>query len=266
MEYDHDKEVILLFVMVIFFPFFLTIFIAGAIGQAGTSYMNALSCNGVSQNETDNLAGISTEAYLQQIMNGKVGIRNISDVKLPSVESDEVKSSPWWISVPVNVPYILSENGIGEKAVATAYSRLGDPYSMALRGLDNYVDCSYLVYWTYKQLGVELPLTAAEQGRYIVNHQLMVSKENLLPGDLIFWSFKPNMRFMNITHVGIYAGEGMVIDASSTYKKVVYRSLFSEDKQVLYGRIFLSDIEGEVKPDSDETRQESNSGMAESQK
>ena len=40
---------------------------------------------------------------------------------------------------------------------------------------------------------------------------------------------------MNITHVGIYAGDGMVVDASSR-GEVVYRSLFDSDKQVLYGR------------------------------
>lgn len=52
----------------------------------------------------------------------------------------------------------------------------------------------------------------------------------------MFWSYKPNGRFMNITHVGIYAGDGKVVDASYSKGKVVYRNLFDEDKQVLYGR------------------------------
>ena len=30
----------------------------------------------------------------------------------------------------------------------------------------------------------------------------------------MFWSHQPNGRFMNITHVGVYAGAGKVIDAS----------------------------------------------------
>lgn len=41
---------------------------------------------------------------------------------------------------------------------------------------------------------------------------------------------------MNIGHVGIYAGDGKVVDASSTKKQVVYRNLFDSNKQVLYGR------------------------------
>ncbi|WP_338044750.1 hypothetical protein [Paenibacillus periandrae] len=41
---------------------------------------------------------------------------------------------------------------------------------------------------------------------------------------------------MDITHVGIYAGEGKVVDASSSRGQVVYRNLFDLDKQVMFGR------------------------------
>ena len=65
---------------------------------------------------------------------------------------------------------------------------------------------------------------------------LTVAKKDLVPGDLIFWSYRPNGRFMNITHVGIYAGNGKVVDASSSKGQVIYRDLYCADKQVLYGR------------------------------
>lgn len=70
----------------------------------------------------------------------------------------------------------------------------------------------------------------------MVEQNLTVAKESLQPGDLVFWSHKPNGRYMNITHVGIYAGDGMVVDASYSKGNVVYRPLFDNDKQVLYGR------------------------------
>ncbi len=70
----------------------------------------------------------------------------------------------------------------------------------------------------------------------MVEHNLTISRQNLQPGDLVFWSYKPNGRFMNITHVGVYAGNGKVVDASYSKGKVVYRNLFDSDKQVLYGR------------------------------
>ncbi|GGG18058.1 NlpC/P60 family protein [Paenibacillus aceti] len=65
---------------------------------------------------------------------------------------------------------------------------------------------------------------------------LTVSAADLVPGDLVFWSYERNGRFMDITHVGIYAGDGKVVDASSTRGQVVYRGLFDSDKQVLFGR------------------------------
>lgn len=125
---------------------------------------------------------------------------------------------------------------IGTEAVRFALSHLGDPYSQELRGQGDYTDCSYLVQWVYRQLGVKLPGTAAEQGKYCVNNGLTISKANLAPGDLVFWSHKVNGRYLNITHVGIYAGDGKVVDASSSRGRVVYRNLFDADQQVLYAR------------------------------
>lgn len=55
---------------------------------------------------------------------------------------------------------------------------------------------------------------------------------------------------MNITHVGVYAGNGMVVDASSSRGKVVYRNLFDADKQVLYGRPALLSTAGKDKKEN----------------
>ena len=151
-------------------------------------------------------------------------------------EGDEFSDwSNWNVSEDVTY-YDLPANEVGGKVVELAMSRLGNPYSQAHRGQGSYVDCSYLTMWCYRQVGITIPGTAAEQGRYMVEHNLTISKENLQPGDLVFWSYKPNGRFMNITHVGVYAGNGMVVDASYSKGKVVYRNLFDSDKQVLYGR------------------------------
>lgn len=128
---------------------------------------------------------------------------------------------------------------LGSQAVELALTRLGDPYSQLKAGQDNYTDCSYLVQWVYRQLGVEVPRTAAEQARFIVENGLFLTSDVLIAGDLIFWSYEPNGRFMDITHVGIYAGEGKVIDASSSRMQVVYRNVFDADLQVMYGRPYF---------------------------
>ncbi len=124
----------------------------------------------------------------------------------------------------------------GGEIVKLAMSRLGDPYSQEKRGQGRYTDCSYLTMWCYRQIGISIPGTAADQGKYCMENGLTISKEDLVTGDLVFWSYRPNGRFMNITHVGIYAGNGKVIDASTAEGIVVYRNIFNSNKQVLYGR------------------------------
>lgn len=130
----------------------------------------------------------------------------------------------------------LPEGEKGSEIVRLAMLRLGDPYSQERRGQGRYTDCSYLTMWSYRQIGIIIPGTAAEQARFCVNNNLTVSKNDLVPGDLVFWSHQPNGRFMNITHVGVYAGNGKVIDAAYSKGQVVYRDLFDSNKQVLYGR------------------------------
>ena len=132
----------------------------------------------------------------------------------------------------------LPEGELGSDIVEYAISRLGHPYSQPKRGQGNYVDCSYLARWCYQQAGVThfTAGTAAEQTRYCVNNGLCVAYSDLQPGDLIFWSFNANGRFMNVTHVGIYAGDGYVIDASSNRSMVVYRPVFGESSIVACGR------------------------------
>ena len=78
--------------------------------------------------------------------------------------------------------------------------------------------------------------TASAQARYITENNLAVSYDSLAPGDLIFYSFEVNNRYLNISHVAIYAGNGYVVDASFSKKRVVYRPIYSIRSIVLCGR------------------------------
>lgn len=149
--------------------------------------------------------------------------------------------------VEINPDLFPGETGnteTGNAAVDLALTKLGTPYSQDLRDQGGYFDCSSFTYWVYSRLGLNLSYggsnTAASQGRYIVEHNLAVSRENLLPGDLIFYSFKTNYRYLNITHVAIYCGNGYVVDASSSKGKVVCRPIYSTNKIVLCGRPYAS--------------------------
>ena len=140
--------------------------------------------------------------------------------------------------VEINPDLIPGETG--NRAVDLALTKLGTPYSQERRNQEGYFDCSSFTYWVYSQLGVSLQHggsnTAASQARYIAESSLAVSYDSLAPGDLIFYSFGVNNRYLNIDHVAIYAGDGCVGDASFSKKKVVYRPIYSTGNIVLCGR------------------------------
>lgn len=125
----------------------------------------------------------------------------------------------------------LPPSALADEAVLAASQYLGTPYSQ--------LDCSKLTQTVYAGLGIELPRTAAEQARYIIENNRAIDPSDLQPGDLIFYALKgDNGRYMYVSHVAIYAGDGMIIDASSINGYTIYRDMdtFSESVTVLYGR------------------------------
>lgn len=116
-------------------------------------------------------------------------------------------------------------------AAISALTRVGDPYSQSRRGTGNYVDCSYLTLWAYGQHGVSLPATAAEQASLSISNGWEIPKEDLQIGDLVFWQRQGCNcgRYSEIHHVGIYLGDGEVVEASSSQGKVVVNELWGDD-------------------------------------
>lgn len=82
------------------------------------------------------------------------------------------------------------------------------------------VDCSGFTTNVYRSQGVSLPRTSRDQSRI----GMPVSKSELRPGDLVF--FKTGHRSY-INHVGIYAGDGKFIHASSAQRVVRIDNLAS---------------------------------------
>ena len=90
-------------------------------------------------------------------------------------------------------------------AVAAAYSQLGVPYG-AFKAIPGVAfDCSGLTMWAWAQAGVSLPHQSKQQ--YASNPH--VPRDEVAPGDLLFF-------YSPIHHVGMYVGDGMMIDAPHT--------------------------------------------------
>ncbi len=98
-----------------------------------------------------------------------------------------------------------------------AKSRLGCPYVWAAAGPDEF-DCSGLVVWCYAQIGISLP----HSSRDLINCGQRVSQADLQPGDLVFFGSP-------IHHVGIYVGDGQMIEAPYSGASVRYHSAFRSD-------------------------------------
>lgn len=110
-------------------------------------------------------------------------------------------------------------------AARAAQKRLGFPYSQPRRDSGIAYDCSSLVYWAYRDAGVDIdPVnchTAASIAEYLEGTGRGVDAGNLKAGDLIFYSFKKNGRYKNISHVAMVCDGGLMVQASSTLGRVV---------------------------------------------
>jgi hypothetical protein len=87
-----------------------------------------------------------------------------------------------------------------------AIGLLGTKYTFGGTSI-NGIDCSSFVQHVFELAGFKLPRTAREQARY----GYFVRKENLKPGDLLFFATYASFP----SHVGIYIGDGKMIHASS---------------------------------------------------
>lgn len=93
---------------------------------------------------------------------------------------------------------------VGKRYIFGAVVNVGDPDPEAF-------DCSGLVQWSYAQAGIRLPRTAEQQ----FNATDRVAYDQLRPGDLVFFCCDPDQPWTRVSHVGIYIGNGQMLDAPS---------------------------------------------------
>lgn len=103
-----------------------------------------------------------------------------------------------------------------QKTVASfVLSKVGYPYSQNLRNSGKAFDCSSLAYYAWKSAGIDIAFggstTAAAEAEGLKGKTF--KEKDIQPGDLIFYNYTTNGRYKNISHVGIYVGNGKMVEA-----------------------------------------------------
>ena len=126
-------------------------------------------------------------------------------------------------------------NYLRESLVKTAQDFIGVPYLWGGTSSDNGFDCSGLTMTVYQLNGLNLPRNSARQYEVGIS---VNSIDDLQKGDLVFFAAGGNR---NVSHVGVYIGQGKFIHASSEGKKIRIDSLMTTyfTKQYVGGRNYL---------------------------
>ena len=115
-----------------------------------------------------------------------------------------------------NSPVVAGSGG-ARVAVQWAYRELGKPYVWGAAGPDSF-DCSGLTQYVWAKAGVYLDHYTGSQW----NEGRHVSRSQLQPGDLVFFG-------SDLHHVGIYIGNGRMIEAPHSGADVRISGAFRSD-------------------------------------
>ncbi|MFC4123855.1 C40 family peptidase [Nocardia rhizosphaerae] len=135
--------------------------------------------------------------------------------QLQAMVAPQGQAAPQLPSVEFENPF-QEQQSAGDIALDAARTKLGAVYSWGAAGPSSF-DCSGLVQWAYRQAGIELPRTSFEQSHV----GAPVSFDNLQAGDIVITN--------GGGHVGIYAGNGQLLNAVQSGTPVSYTQLSADD-------------------------------------
>lgn len=116
------------------------------------------------------------------------------------------------------VEEVVEEVYVGEEVIGYAKQFLGNPYVYGGNSLTKGADCSGFVQQVFKNFGIRLERSSRSQ---YASDGYKVSKNDLLPGDLVFYGYNGH-----IDHVAIYAGNGEIIHASTPKTGITMGELY----------------------------------------
>lgn len=199
--------------------------------QAAAAQSQAQSVAAQQQSDLNQVTGqVATLLAQQQQAEQQVAAAKYAQQQAAAEAAAEAASE----SAPngVGVDVALSPGASG--AVQAAESQLGVPYvwggESPLGSSDPGFDCSGLVDWSLLQAGVSIPgVWLGSDGDHGATAEELyqaipaVSMSDLQPGDLVFWDDGTT----SVQHVGMYVGNGDVIDAPETGENVQIQPIWT---------------------------------------
>jgi cell wall-associated NlpC family hydrolase len=155
--------------------------------------------------------------------------------------------------------FLVASDASASDPVDVAASLIGRPYEWGAEGPRSF-DCSGLMQYVFQRFGIDLPRRAVNQS------EVGDPARRLRRGDLVF--FASDSRKREVTHVGIYEGNGTMIDASKRYGRVrrddlsdpYWKSTFMFARRMT-GELVARDDDGpRTRPREDTSREPSREG------
>ncbi len=125
------------------------------------------------------------------------------------------KVAPSQLNQTLDPGQFIVPAGAAGTAIQAAEAEIGKPYVWGAAGPGSF-DCSGLMLWAWAKAGVTLPHSSSAQSTMGV----YVPLDQLQPGDLIFFGSP-------VHHVGMYVGNGDMVDAPNSGEDVKIQPIFS---------------------------------------
>ena len=181
--------------------------IAAVATLAGPAAANAAEVVVPNTNYSFNVQGLENVPNINQVPN--------IDKYVPSLSNQGSASTTTAAkdNYSASAPAKSAASSTGQKVVDAVYSKIGAPYAWGATGPSSF-DCSGLTSWAYAQAGKQIPRTSQAQA----SGGTPVAISDLQPGDIVAY-------YGGASHVGIYVGNGKIVDALNSGSPVTERPL-----------------------------------------
>ena len=154
--------------------------------------------------------------YFEQLFHAYEGWMSATSENMTlHVDMTAKKVAPSQLNQSMDPGQFIVPGGAAGVAIAAAEREIGKPYVWGAAGPSSF-DCSGLMLFAWAQAGVTLPHSSSAQSGMGV----YVPLDQLQPGDLIFFGSP-------VHHVGMYVGNGDMIDAPNSGEDVKIQPIFS---------------------------------------